>query len=332
MEGVERKILAILKVLSEADRPLGARAIAKLLTDKGINLTERAVRYHLKIMDERGLTRLVGRRDGREITEKGRQELQEARVRDKVGFVLSRIEALSFMTTFNPRTREGVVPINLSFLPRRAMKEAFNLMSPAFEGGYCVSPLVKVLKEGEGIGGVVVPRGKVGLVTVCSIVINGVLLKAGVPMDSKFGGILQVKEGKPYRFVDLIYYAGTSLDPSEAFLRANMTSVAKAAKTGDGKVLANFREIPALCRDVTMKTLEALRRAGIGGVLVLGGIGEDVCEIPVEPGRIGMVLLGGLNPVACIREAGYEVENLAMSGVIPFRELEPYDRALKKFL
>ena len=46
---------------------------------------------------------------------------------------------------------------------------------------------------------------------VCSIVINGVLLKNGIPSDSKFGGILQVKNGDPLRFVELIYYSGSSL-------------------------------------------------------------------------------------------------------------------------
>jgi len=63
--------LAILKVLEEARRPLGARIIARHLKDYGIVLTERAVRYHLQLMDERGFTRFVGRRQGREITEKG---------------------------------------------------------------------------------------------------------------------------------------------------------------------------------------------------------------------------------------------------------------------
>ena len=91
----------------------------------------------------------------------------------------------------------------------------------------------------------VVPSGKIGLATVCSIVINGVLLKSGVPIESRFGGVLEVKNLKPRRFVAIINYAGTSLDPSEQYIRARMTNVSETVKTGSGKILANFREIPA---------------------------------------------------------------------------------------
>jgi len=328
---VERKTIAILKALAEAKAPMGARAIAQRLREEGIHLTERAVRYHLKLMDERGLTKLVGRRDGREITERGLQELREARVRDKVGLVLSKIEALAFLTTFDPRQKRGRVPVNLSLFPAEHARDAFDLMAPAFEAGLCVSPLVKVLREGESLGGTTVPKGYLGLATMCSIVINGVLLKAGVPMNSKFGGILQVKKGKPYRFVELIYYSGTSLDPSEAFIRANMTNVTEAALSGEGKVLANFREIPAVCRELTEEILKQLKGSDIGGVLAMGDVGEDVCEVPVEPGRIGMVLLGGLNPVCCLKEAGIEVVSYAMSEVLDYEELQPY-RKLAKIL
>ena len=88
---VERKVLAILRVLNEASHPLGARVLSRQLKDFGIDLTERAVRYHLKLMDERGLTRSVGR-DGRLITPSGVEELKNALVSDKVGFIINRIE------------------------------------------------------------------------------------------------------------------------------------------------------------------------------------------------------------------------------------------------
>ena len=47
---------------------------------------ELAVRCHLRIMDEKGITRLVGKRDGRAITAMGINELDDARVQDKIGF------------------------------------------------------------------------------------------------------------------------------------------------------------------------------------------------------------------------------------------------------
>jgi repressor of nif and glnA expression len=84
------------------------------MTYNGLPLTERAVRYHLKLMDERGLTRLVGKRDGWLITARGVEEIEDARVQDKIGFAISRIKSLAFRTTFNPKNQEGFLPINIS--------------------------------------------------------------------------------------------------------------------------------------------------------------------------------------------------------------------------
>ena len=317
---VERKVLSILRILSDCQEPLGARVIAYRLKDYGVELGERAVRYHLKLMDERGLTRLVGR-DGRLLTEQGEEELRNALVKDKVGLAISKIELLAFSTDFNYEKRCGSIPVNVSFLPKGKFTKALQAMKPAFEAGLCVSELVAVAQEGEHLGEFMVPEGTTGFATVCSIAINGALLKAGVPMDSKFGGILQMRNHKPFRFVELIHYAGSSLDPSEVFIRARMTSVKEAVKSGNGKILANFREIPALCRETAEEVVAKLREAGLGGILLMGNTSEPVCEIPVELNRIGMILLGGMNPIAAAEEAGIEAQNHAMCTLIEYQDL-----------
>lgn len=316
---VERKVITILKILRSTRGPVGARIVARRLKDHGVELTERAVRYHLKLMDERGLTRLVGR-DGRLITPRGIAELDSALVRDKVGFAFSKIELLAFRTSFNFETNSGAVPVNVSLFKKNEFKRALDIMKPVFKAGICVSDLVALAREGEQLGDVIVPEGQIGLATVCSIVINGTLLKAGVPMGSRFGGLLQMRNGQPFRFVELIHYAGSSLDPSVVFIKGRMTSVIEAARHGDGRILANFREIPALCRPLTEEVVGKLKAAGLGGVLVIGETSEPVCETAVELNRIGMVLLGGLNPVAAAAEAGFEVENRAMSTVMEYRD------------
>ncbi len=320
-QDVERKIISILKVLSDSKTPVGSMVIARHLKELGIELSERAVRYHLKLMDERGLTQLVGRRDGRILTERGIEEIENALVRDKVGFAISRIEILAFRTDFDLDKGTGSVPINVSLFPKAEFGQALKVMKPVFAAGLCVSELVAVAKEGEILGELPVPQHKVGLATVCSVVINGALLKAGVPVDSKFSGILQFRNSKPLRFVELIHYAGCSLDPSDVFMRAKMTSVSEVVSGGEGKILATYREIPAPCQPIAEKTISRLKEAGIGGVLTMGGISEPVCEIPIELNRIGMILLNGLNPVAAAVEAGIEVENYGMSTVIEYKNL-----------
>jgi repressor of nif and glnA expression len=320
---VERKELSILKVLSDSSEPMGARVIAQHLKDLGVDLGERAVRYHLKILDERGLTELVGR-DGRLITSRGHEELGDALVRDKVGFALSRIEQLAFRTDFNLKDNTGLIPVNVSYFRKREFSRAVQVMKPIFSAGLCVSSKVAVAYEGERLGELTVPRGAVGLATVCSIALNGALLKAGIPMDSKFGGILQMRDNKPLRFVELIQYAGSSLDPTEVFIRAKMTTVRNVAKRGEGKMLANFREIPAMCRPVAEEVLGKLKKAGIDGIMVMGNTSDAVCEISVEQNRVGMVIIGGSNPVAAAEEAGIEAENHCMSTIMEYKHLINY--------
>ncbi len=327
-QDVERKVLAILKVLTDSQEALGARVIARRLEDHGVELGERAVRYHLKLMDERGLTLLAGLRDGRVLTEQGSKEVRNALVKDKVGFAISRIELLAFRTDFNPQERTGFIPINVSFFLKSKFNRAVQAMKPAFANELCVSHLVALAQEGERLGDLIVPEGRVGLATVCSIVINGTLLKAGIPIDSRFGGLLQIRNNQPLRFVELIHYSGSSLDPSEVFIKAGMTDVIGAAVKGEGTILANFREIPAMCRPIAEEVIANLKDAGIGGLLLTGNTSEPVCQIPVDLNRIGMVLIGGLNPAAAAKEAGVDAENYAMSTLIEYKDLIKFEELL----
>jgi repressor of nif and glnA expression len=328
IQDVERKVLAILKVLHSLQNPAGSSIIARILQDQGIILSERAVRYHLKLTDERGLTELVSNRGGRIITEKGLAEIKRALVKDKVGFTITKIELLTCRTGFNFETMRGLIPVNVTFFHRSVFPRALQLMKPIFDSGLCVSSLTTVADSGEKIGDIIVPHDMVGFATVCSIIINGALLKAGIPMDSRFGGLLQMDNSSPKRFTEIIYYNGCSLDPSEIFIKAGMTSVYRAALAGSGEILANFREIPSICLPEVESVLRNLKRAKVNGVIVTGFPSESVCEIQVEPNKVGMVLMGGLNPVAAVHETGIVTENKSMATVVDYQDLIEFQELL----
>ena len=317
----ESKLISILKVLSESSESLGSITIARRLEGEGVFLSERAVRYHLRIADERGYTEPAGR-DGRLITPEGRREVKEALASQNLGFVREKLEMLAYQTTFDPLKRTGQLSINTSLIDKDKFKKALSAMKEVFKAGVCVSDLVAVASEGEKLGAVVVPEGKTGFATVCAVAVSGVLLKAGIPTDYRFGGVLESRNSKPRRFVAIIDYAGTSLDPSEQFIRAGMTSVGEAARTGNGKVLAVFRTMPAPARKDIEEKIAALKEVGISGVYAVGNPSEPLCQIPVAINRIGMVQLGGLNPVAAAVEAGIEIENIAESGLVEFEQLQ----------
>jgi repressor of nif and glnA expression len=100
-----------------------------------------------------------------------------------------------------------------------------------------------------------------------------------------------------------------------------MTSVKEVAQKGEGKILANFREIPALSRSLVEDIIANFNKAGISGILSIGTIGNPICQTDVDINKVGMILVGGLNPVAAAHEVGFDVENKAMSTVMEFEDL-----------
>jgi hypothetical protein len=322
---IERKLLAILRVLAESDEPIGARAIATKLADEGIELSERTVRYHLRLMDERGLTRNLGE-PGRVITERGREEIENAGVTDKLGFVSSKIDSLAYQSTFDMDTKTGEIILNISYIPETRFPEALEIMKDVFRAGYCMSDLVFVRGPNEQIDGTTVPEGMVGFGTVCTVTLNRVLLKRGIPVDSKYAGLLEIYRDIPRRFTHLVAYSGTTADPTELFIGSRMTSVREAALRGRGRILASFREVPAAAEQDLLLALDHYRHNGLMGVLGVGKAGQPLLSVPVSFDRIGIAIVAGLTPVAAVAEAGIAVQNKAMSALIEFSELKPvYD-------
>ncbi len=318
---LERKVTSILKVLKDSPKPVGARLIAHQLRDYGICLSERAVRYHLKLMDERGLTYLVSKRQGRLVTQSGLNELSCALVGDRVGSAMTKIETLICQTSFKLTKREGMVPINVSLFPIEQFDQALEVMRASLDTNICIGELVAVASEGEKLGETYIPRGKVGFATLSNIMVVAAFFEAGIPLDFKFAGVLQIRNHDCLRFIELIEYTGTSLNPYVVFLSGKMTAVGNTYKDGNGKILASFCELPALALPKVEAVIKKLESTRINGVAKLGGINEPLCETPVGIGKFGMVLADGLNLVAATAEAGIEVENHPSSSVIDFAKL-----------
>jgi repressor of nif and glnA expression len=149
-----------------------------------------------------------------------------------------------------------------------------------------------------------------------------------VPTGFKFGGVLEFRDTNPRRFTAIIEYHGSSLDPSEQYIRAKMTSVGQMVRTGSGKVLAVFRTIPGAARSTVEEKLVVLNEAGIRGMCILGDVSQHICQIPVGQNQAGMILFGGLNPVAAAVEEGVEIDNIAESGLIEYDSLRPFSKAV----
>jgi repressor of nif and glnA expression len=320
---IERKIHAILRIVADSKVPIGSKEISAQLKKMSIDLTERAVRYHLKMMDERKLTD-VKWKEGRVITDSGLDELENALVHDKVGFVISKIESMSYQMDFDLSKKTGKVILNVSLIEKSKFKKALKIMRPVFDKKLSMGLLVAVAMQGEKLGELKVPKDKVGFGTLCSINLNSILLKHTIPVESRFGGVLEIQEYHPLRFTDLISYSGSTLDPLEVFIKSKMTSVSKAATSGSGKVMASFREIPAVSKANAEVIMRRVEDAGLGRSIMVGRQGHSLLGVPVGMERVGVVVPGGLNPVAALEEEGIETESKALVTLFDYEKLKMF--------
>ena len=253
------------------------------------------------------------------------READDARVLERVCFLSGKIDTMAYRMDFDPATCKGQVVLNLSLLkPADITRERQRLISKVFMKGYAMGKLMALFEPGENFCGTVVPDDMVGIGTVCSITLNGVLLKHGVPTVSRFGGLLELQDGHPTRFVEVINYDGTSIDPLEVFIRSGMANYVGAVISGDGRIGASFREYPAEGIDTVHRVAARLEVIGLGSLMCLGNPGQAIYGVPVSPHRAGAVIIGGLNPMSIFEETGLRVQSRALSGLVDFNRLFHY--------
>jgi HTH-type transcriptional regulator, global nitrogen regulator NrpRI len=324
MTELDRKINAILKLVAEAKEPIGSAEIAEKLKAQGLDMPERTVRYHLKELSEKGLMKGLWK-EGRVITDKGIEELGNAMAFDKVGFMNSRIDNMSYQMDFDLEKKSGRVILNLSLIREADFSRALKIMAPVFAKKLTIGDKVLLVEAGRDFGNLTIPAGWVGLGTLCSINLNGILLKHGIAMEPKMGGLLQFAGERPVRFTEIINYDGTTLDPHEILIKSRMTGVSAAA-AGEGKILAGLREVPAATVHEAEAIIRKIESAGLGRVILIGKPGQTLLGIPIGVERVGIVVPGGLNPIAAVEEAGIETASKALSALIEADQLVDFSR------
>ena len=143
----------------------------------GLDVQPRTVRLHLLRLDREGLTRFVSRRRGRDLTDRGREDLARSNVLEKVGFVAARVNDLGYRMTFDPAGGTGSLVINVAELREADLPRATIHLEPVYQRRLSMGSRLALAREGETLGGHVVSAGRAALGTVCSIALNGILLK-----------------------------------------------------------------------------------------------------------------------------------------------------------
>jgi repressor of nif and glnA expression len=318
------KKIAILNVLKEQAKPVSSIRISEMLVSSGLSISERSVRLYLGELEKEGYVVSHGRR-GRTLSEKGQAELHSSQIIHRPGYLSAKIDQMIYKMNFDLPMCSGKVVVNISIVDPNLLLSYVDKIYKVFEYGFGMGRLLMLAGPGEVIGEYTIPKGKVGFCTVCSITINGILLKHGIPMVSRFGGLLRLKDSKAFRFVEMIHYDGTSIDPLEVFIRSGMTDYHQAIRGGDGLIGASFREVPAESRLRLININQRLEAVGLGAIMEIGLPGQPLLDIPVSYSRTGVVVAGGLNPIAILEERDHRVFSRALSGLLEYDRLFPFE-------
>jgi hypothetical protein len=308
----ERKYIEILRILKDHQDPVGAKRLSELMAERGFILSDRAVQYYLSYLDTLGFTEKVGNL-GRILTAAGREETDNALVDDRIGFIISKLERLAYRSTFDPATGTGDVAYNLSIVREESLEKVTSAFDEVARLGCGFYNTYRIIDRDPRV-----PHGSVGVITLCSISMDGVFQRRGIPVRMAFGGRLEIVNGVPEQFRDLIAYRGTTIDPLELFISAGLTSISGFARTKTGIALANVREVPCAARSLVEETI---RQMNDSGFVFPVSMGNQVFNLPHNPFRLSIVAFSGLNYIGNAVEHGIEIKTEIGAGNIRFSKI-----------
>jgi repressor of nif and glnA expression len=236
-------------------------------------------------------------------------------------FVAHSIDDYATQVTYNPAANEGRLVYNLSFVKNEDLEFAIGILKDAYKTGLAASGLVKILPSGDRIDDLVIPQGQTGICTVCSVTLDGLLIKRGVPISPIGGGVVEIENRAPIRFIHMILYEYTTIDPLQVLNSQRLTSVTSVMRKGSGKILANIREFHMEAESLVGEVLDELQESSFIGILEVGMPNVPLLGVPVSPQFIGIACVGGTNPLAAIKEGGRFVKTSAMKGLIEVSEM-----------
>jgi repressor of nif and glnA expression len=235
-------------------------------------------------------------------------------------FTLARIENLMQQVSFDPSSMKGRIITNTSVVGKEILQDTLDVFYDTIQSGLAVCPMIKIEEDSSG--------RSIRIKTACSLTIDGILLKCGIPIRPKGGGLIEIADRKPVRFTDMIMYWATTIDPIDILTAQGLTDITGMMRTGNGRILGNLQEAPMLARERIEEVLDNLASAEFMGVLELGEPNMNVLGVSVERDHLGIALVGGTNLVAAARECGIEIDHESISDLTEISEMRHIEELL----
>ena len=232
-------------------------------------------------------------------------------IQSNISFILSKSWNLIQQVDLDIEKKSGNIIANISYINKEDLDEAIKTMQKSYElNKKYVNPHFQIISHPED-------EEKVGIATICSLSIDGLLIKNGIKSMPKYGGLLELTE--PPLFIELISYTGSSIDPHKIFIAKNMTSI--ISDNRPKRVLASLKEIPFVARDHSVYLLDKLSKLGLP-IYKIGKPRELTYNAKVDNYYFGLVTGSGLNTIAAIKEKGIDIEVKATTKLMPFENMD----------
>ena len=225
--------------------------------------------------------------------------------------------------TYNPLENKGQIVYNLFLVPETEREYAIKTLKRVIAAGITVSDMVRFIEPGESVDDYTIPQGMLGICTLCSITLDGILLRRGVPTRQIGGGVIEIEGNLPRRFTHIILYEATTFDPLQVMASQDLTSVNRVIEEGSGYILGNIRECHMEAESLLHEVLDECTSGHFSGILEVGMPNASLLGVSVSPQYLGVVALGGTNPFAAMKEEGHQVINRAFKGLMDSRLMDP---------
>ena len=228
----------------------------------------------------------------------------------KTPFILTKSLNRMNQVDYDIETNEGNIVANISYLDRLDLDDALTIMKRTYKNlPKYMNPLFNIVDHPSD-------ESKVGIATVCSLSIDGILINNGIMSTPRYGGLLEL--GKPPLFVEMISYDGSSIDPHKIFIFKNLTQISK--RKNPKKILASIKEVPYIARPECEAILDKINENGFP-IFKVGKPRELVYNAKVDNYNFGIVTGSGLNSIAAIKEKGIAIEAKAVETILPIEDM-----------
>ncbi|MBW9221652.1 DUF128 domain-containing protein [Methanothermococcus sp. SCGC AD-155-C09] len=214
----------------------------------------------------------------------------------KIMPVLSKMLSMIHRVDYSIENERGNVLVNTGYVDKKYEDEVLDILKECFKSKTLISDRI----------GFEVKENLLIINTLCSSTIDGILIKCGIPVMPYYGGILEIAKN---RFIDIIAYEGTSLDPHEVFFNK---------VDGKNTILSGVRKVPMASQENLINVVDKL---GWTGLYKIGKPNNDICGVKVEKNMLGFVSFGGVNPFAIIKNNNIPIEILALHDTMEYSKL-----------